>query len=240
MAAAIPALVTLGGTVWQIYARHPIGAGPASRAADIARGDRIRVEQLATHRPATTVHPWFARVMVIWHVVVAATFVVLWLRPIDVPPFGRLDFLIPLAMLYLLGAAFYAVKYRSSRTADLGSWARLEVEAEPRPLFERCRSSLAAAGLRLTTVDFSDSAEARAAAEIGGARLALAITELRETAHGETVRVGAEHRNRAAGGGDHPPGARYRVLIESTPTRRVDGLARATQCTEGFLASFLA
>lgn len=208
--AAVPALITLVGTVWQVgahrsKARATLPPWPADQ--------QVQVLRVTTDRPATTIDPASARVMVIWHLVVAGVLLLIWLHPFAQLPFVSLPFLLPMAVLYLLGAAFYAWKYLTNHAMGVLPSAELLVEGDGEALRGRLMASLASIGAEVAAFDFTDPANARVTARTGGA----SITAV--TAAGE---------NR-----------RFLIRVEGTATRRVDGLPRARRRVDDFVKVFL-
>jgi hypothetical protein len=166
LVAAVPALVTLIGTLWQVRAHRP---ADIDASADWPEALSVRIERLQTKRPATTVHPVLARRLVFWHVAVAVLFLALL-------PVWRFTFLAVLAALYLVGAAYYAWTYQRDHTADLESSAHLLVEGEVAALNERLKESLVRLGAHLEAFDFTDADHSTLTARVTEARLEISVT----------------------------------------------------------------
>ncbi|WP_160165924.1 hypothetical protein [Actinoplanes sp. OR16] len=158
-------------------------------------------------------NPASARVMVIWHVVVAGVLLLIWLQPFAFLPFVSLPFLLPMAVLYLLGAAFYAWKYWTNHAVGVAPSAELLVEGDGQTLRERLMSALTLIGAEIVAFDFTDPAAGRVTARTSGALITASTTAEKD---------------------DH-----HLVRIEGTATRRVDGLPQARQRVDDFLKVFL-
>ena len=216
LVAAVPALVTLVGTLWQIRAHFPA----STAVPEWPDALRVRVVRLSTRRPATGVHPVLARRLVIWHLAIA----VFLLGLLPLWPFW---FLAAMAVFYLAGAGFYAWEYSRNHAADLESSAHLLVEGDLAVLCERLKETLILVGARIEAFDFTDPSRATITARVPGARLQATVTPTRLDTTPPTTRPAPT-----------APSDVHEAALLGCPIRVLDGFPRATQAIDNFIRIF--
>jgi hypothetical protein len=177
--------------------------------------------------------------MVIWHVTVAGALLLIWLQPIALLPFVSLPFLLPMAVLYLLGAVFYAWKYVKNHAVGVAPSAELIVEGRAQALCGRLLASLNRAGVEVVEFDFTDLSHGTVKARTSGAQVVAAIEALPAAA---PIGPADRHRRSMWRGRrvkESAPLPQYLVRVEGKATRRLDGLPQARQRIDDFLKVFL-
>lgn len=229
--AIIPALVTLVGTLWQIYARRP-----SSPTAQTAPGESVLVLRLCTKTPRSTLHPWFAIAMVVWHFAVAfVLFGLVWLSLVDPAV------ILAIASVYLIAAGVYGIEYYRVRGEETYAEADIVVNAEAQALFSHCLTSVWAAGLKTTSLDRSDDDKITIDARAPGSAFRVEMTAKDRGAERRTQYADSEGaRGWSSVGASSPTGGRlYDLHVRADPTRPGDGIPRAIQSMDAFLRSFV-
>src|SRR4051794_30967793 len=136
VAAAVPATITLAGTLAKLNAQRPLQTSPV-RIDDPSP----RLLRLIVHRPEWSIQPRFAVKMIVWHIAVAGALFLIWSKP-EVVGLSSLSFLVPLAAIYAGAALYYAWALWKLRGVDLSARAELVVESDLATFEKRLLASM--------------------------------------------------------------------------------------------------